>query len=156
MNNNIICNRSRPTNDRPARRIHQRLQTKQVACCSRANHAMPQWIKVGLLSVYKDVYYFRAYQRQWNRRQIIRWNVRKLSVNESSWERKFLELSLPGAKVLRSESSIIPRRYSPPAYQCIDYAARRPPATSRPTTVGRMLTNEPTNKRTNFATNSVT
>jgi len=29
----------------------------------------------------------------------------KVPGSESSWERKFLELSLPGAKVLRSESS---------------------------------------------------
>jgi len=48
----------------------------QVACSSSATRGCRS-IKYSLLPI-PYVYYFRAYQRQWNRRQIIRWKVRKL------------------------------------------------------------------------------
>jgi len=54
-----------------AKRFHsnkRRAVAAQTArCCSK------------VLSIHY-VYYFRAYQRQWNGRQIIRWKVRKLDL----------------------------------------------------------------------------
>jgi len=105
MNNNFICNRS--TNWH-AEFISICKRNKWRAVAEQTVWCFSKVLSIGL----QYVYYFRTHKRQWNRRQIIRWKVRKLDhrpVSDfCSRERKFQGTKVPGfqgANVPGSKSS---------------------------------------------------